>query len=202
MVSEKFSIPQISTGDMLRAAVKAGTPLGQQADAIMTRGELVPDDLMIGIIRERMAQPDTTPGFILDGYPRTIPQAEALNKLLKELARPLDKVVEFQVDEDALVKRSMQRRSCPKCNAVYNLESNPPHHHGICDKCSGELILRPDDQEEVVRKRMTVFRDQTAPLVDFYQRMGILRAVDADRPIDAVAAEVIDLLRRCVKAEN
>ncbi|MHB2018014.1 MAG: adenylate kinase [Candidatus Xenobia bacterium] len=196
MISEKFAIPQISTGDMLRAAVKAGTDLGRKAEAVMKRGELVPDEIVVGIIRERLNNQDAQPGFILDGFPRTIPQAEALNGLLSDLAKPLEKVVEFKVDEEALVKRISQRRTCKSCNAVFNVATNPSQKEDVCDKCGGELELRPDDREEAVRKRMAEYRQKTEPLVSFYQRMGILKPVNADRPIETVAAEVEGLIRQ------
>ena len=196
MVSEKFAIPQISTGDMLRAAVKAGTDLGRKAEAIMKRGELVPDEIVVAIIRERLDRQDAQPGFVLDGFPRTIPQAEALNRLLGGLDKPLNKVVEFQVDEEALVKRISQRRTCKSCNAVFNVVTNPPQQEGVCDKCGGQLELRPDDREEAVRNRMAEYRAKTEPLVSFYKRMGILKPVDADRPIETVAAEVEGLIRQ------
>ncbi len=189
-ISEKYGIPQISTGDMLREAVALKTPLGLKAAPIMQRGELVPDDIVTGIIRERVQKPDCTTGFIFDGYPRTIQQAEALQGILANYGCPLTRVVEFQVDEDAVVQRFGLRLSCRECTAVYNKVSNPPHVEGRCDKCGAELYQRADDREEVVRNRMQVYRSQTSPLVRFYEAVGLLTRINADRPIEAVASDL------------
>jgi adenylate kinase len=189
-VSEKFGVPQISTGDMLREAVALKTPLGQQAAPIMQQGELVPDGIVTGLIKERIQKPDCSSGFIFDGYPRTIQQAEALQAILNSYGCPLTRVVEFHVDEDAVVQRFGLRLSCRDCTAVYNRDTNPPQVEGRCDKCGGELYTRADDREEVVRNRMAVYRSQTAPLVRFYQKAGLLARINADRPIEVVASEL------------
>ncbi|MFO1462666.1 MAG: adenylate kinase [bacterium] len=175
LLQEKWKIPQISTGDMLRAAKQAKTPLGLQAESYMNAGKLVPDEVVIGLIRERLAQPDTREGFILDGFPRTVAQAEALGALLKELNRSLGAVVNLAVPEAELVERLTGRRTCSKCGTGYHLHFSPPKREGVCDRCGGELIQREDDQEATIRKRLKVYEEQTSPLVDYYQRAGLLR---------------------------
>ncbi len=194
---EKYQVPQISTGDLLRAAVAAGTPLGQQAQAIMARGELVPDDLVIGIIRERLAEPDAERGFILDGFPRTVNQAKALDELLTDLDRPLQAAILLEVDEEAIVQRISGRRVCERCGAVYNIYTNPPAKDGICDVCGGPLVQRPDDNEVTVRQRLKVYREQTAPVLDYYRDQGKLQVVPGEGDVDAIFAAlcaVIDAL--------
>ncbi len=194
---EKYRVPQISTGDLLRAAVAAGTPLGQQAKAIMERGELVPDELVIGIIRERLAEPDTENGFILDGFPRTVAQARALDTLLNELGRPLQGAILLDVSEETLVKRISGRRVCQQCGAVYNVYTNPPKQDGVCDACGGPLIQRPDDNEATVRQRLKVYREQTAPVLDYYRDQGRLHVVPGEGSVDEIFAAlcaVIDAL--------
>ncbi len=194
---EKYQVPQISTGDLLRAAVAAGTPLGQQAQAIMARGELVPDDLVIGIIRERLAEPDAERGFILDGFPRTVNQAKALDELLTDLDRPLQAAILLEVDEEAIVQRISGRRVCERCGAVYNIYTNPPEKEGVCDACGGPLVQRPDDNEATVRQRLKVYREQTAPVLDYYRDQGKLQVVPGEGDVDAIFAAlcaVIDAL--------
>ncbi len=194
---EKYQVPQISTGDLLRAAVAAGTPLGQQAKAIMERGELVPDELVIGIIRERLAEDDTQRGFILDGFPRTVNQARALDELLADLDRPLQGAILLEVDEEALVKRISGRRVCERCGAVYNIYSNPPQKEGICDACGGPLIQRADDNEDTVRQRLKVYREQTAPVLEYYRDQGKLHVVAGVGDVDTIfqtLCRVIDAL--------
>ncbi len=194
---EQYQVPQISTGDLLRAAVAAGTPLGQQAQAIMARGELVPDDLVIGIIRERLAEPDAERGFILDGFPRTVNQAKALDELLTDLDRPLQAAILLEVDEEAIVQRISGRRVCERCGAVYNIYTNPPAKDGICDVCGGPLVQRPDDNEVTVRQRLKVYREQTAPVLDYYRDQGKLQVVPGEGDVDAIFAAlcaVIDAL--------
>ncbi len=194
---EQYQVPQISTGDLLRAAVAAGTPLGQQAQAIMARGELVPDDLVIGIIRERLAEPDAERGFILDGFPRTVNQAKALDELLTDLDRPLQAAILLEVDEEAIVQRISGRRVCERCGAVYNIYTNPPAKDGICDVCGGPLVQRPDDNEVTVRQRLKVYREQTAPVLDYYRDQGKLQVVPGEGDVDTIFAAlcaVIDAL--------
>lgn len=173
-----FKIPQISTGDILRQAAKDGTPLGLQAKPIMDAGNLVPDDLVIGLVKERLAQPDASAGFILDGFPRTIPQAEALEKALGELGRKLDAVISLEVPMQLLVERASGRRSCPKDGSVFHVTQNPPKRQGLCDVCGSDLIQRDDDKPEKVEKRMEEYAKKTSPLKDFYRQKGMLKEID------------------------
>jgi adenylate kinase len=184
-------VPHIATGDMLREAVAAGTALGQQAKAAMDRGELVPDDVMVGLVAERLGQPDAKRGFILDGFPRTIPQAAALDRQLDEmLGQSLDRVVSFQVSDAELVRRLTGRRSCPSCQSTYHVISAPPRREGICDRCGSALVQRTDDSEATVRHRLRVYADQTAPLLEHYRRRGLLVSVSGEGAIEAVRAAV------------
>jgi len=185
---ERHGIPQISTGDLLRAAVKAGTPLGERAKSIMAAGKLVDDPTMLGIIRERLAQPDAQQGFILDGFPRTIAQAEGLGQLLQELGTPLDAVVQMEVDYGELVKRISGRRSCMHCGRVFNIHTAPPPPEGCCE--APHLVQRPDDKEETVAKRLEVYDEQTRPLVEYYTAQGLLRMIDADAGVDEVTSRL------------
>ena len=193
-LSGRFGIPQVSTGDLLRAAVKSGTELGQRAKAAMDAGELVSDDIVLGMIRERLGQPDAAPGFILDGFPRNLAQAEALDGLLEQIDAPLDAVVLLDVDFDVLLKRITGRRTCGGCGKVYNVHYLPPKREGVCDECGGELIQRADDNEETVTNRLKVYESQTAPLVAFYEDRGKLKVVGATGGIDDVLAELEDAL--------
>jgi adenylate kinase len=186
----EWGVPQIATGDMLRDAASAGTPLGRQAKSYMDRGVLVPDDVIIGLIAERLAQQDAEHGFILDGFPRTIPQAEALDRLLKDLGRPLDRVILFDVSEPELLRRLTGRRSCPVCQSTYHLVSAPPSQPGICDRCGGTLVQRVDDREDTVRKRLAVYADQTAPLLDYYRNRGLLASVSGEGAVDTIRAAI------------
>ncbi|MCC6272505.1 MAG: adenylate kinase [Deltaproteobacteria bacterium] len=176
LLQEKWKIPQISTGDMLRAAKQAKTPLGLQAETFMNAGKLVPDEVVIGLIRERLAAPDTARGFILDGFPRTVAQAEALGGLLKDLNRRLDAVVNLEVPEAELVERLTGRRTCSNCGTGFHLVFSPPRQAGFCDRCGGSLIQREDDQEATIRRRLKVYLEQTAPLVAYYERAGLLKS--------------------------
>lgn len=185
---ERHGIPQVSTGDLLRAAVKAGTPLGVHAKAIMDAGKLVDDATMLGIIRERLAQPDAQQGFILDGFPRTLAQAEGLEQLLQALGTPLDAVVLMEVDYDKLVKRISGRRSCTNCGRVFNIHTAPPPPEGCC--AAPQLVQRPDDKEETVAKRLKVYDEQTKPLVEHYAAQGLLRMIDADAGVDEVTSRL------------
>jgi adenylate kinase len=193
-LSGRFGIPQVSTGDLLRAAVKAGTELGQRAKAAMDAGELVSDDIVLGMIRERLRQPDAAPGFILDGFPRNLAQAEALDGLLEQIDAPLDAVVLLDVDFDVLLKRITGRRTCGGCGKVYNVYYLPPGQEGVCDECGGELIQRADDNEETVTNRLKVYESQTAPLIAFYEDRGKLEVVGATGGIDNVLAQLEDAL--------
>ncbi|MGD9847954.1 MAG: adenylate kinase [Desulfuromonas sp.] len=194
MLMERYGIPQISTGDMLRAAVKNGTPMGLKAKACMDAGALVPDAVVVGIVEERLRQPDCGAGFILDGFPRTLPQADALQATLVALGKELDAVVSLEVDVDALVERLVGRRSCPSCGAGYHVRFDPPRQEGVCDRCGAGLIQREDDQETTIRKRMEVYRQQTAPLVDYYGKAGLLRSVDGMLPITQVGQALLAVL--------
>ncbi len=194
LIVEKYGIPQISTGDLLRAAVAAGTELGKRAKAAMEAGELVSDDIVLGMIRERLAEPDTEKGFILDGFPRNLAQAEALDRLLDELGKPLQAALLIDVPFDALLKRLTGRLTCEKCGAVYNIYTNPPKQDGICDKCGGKLIHRADDNEETIRNRLQVYEQQTAPLIDYYERQGKLHRIDGEGEIDAIFQAVSAVL--------
>ena len=189
-LAREWRVPQISTGEMLRDAVKAGTPLGRQAQQVMESGGLVSDDVMVGIIADRLRQRDAAPGFILDGFPRTIAQAEALNRLLKDLGQALDGVVYFDVPEAELIRRLTGRRLCRQCQTAYHLVSAPPKREGICDRCGGELYQRDDDSEATVRHRLEVYARQTAPLLDYYRGRGGLTTVKADGDVAAITGAI------------
>jgi adenylate kinase len=177
LLVDRLKVPQISTGDMLRAAVKAGTPLGQEARQYMDRGALIPDGVIIGVVRERLQQPDCAGGYILDGFPRTVAQAEALEKTLAALQTRLDSVVSLEVPTEDLVLRIAGRRTCRNCGAMYHVRFSPSKADGRCDACGGPTYQREDDREETVRRRLGVYADQTAPLIDFYEGRGLLRRV-------------------------
>lgn len=184
---------QISTGDILRAAVAAGTELGKQAQAAMKAGDLVSDDLIMGIMEERLQEDDCKSGYLLDGFPRTIPQAEALKKLLDKMDEKLDAAVEIDVPRDVILDRLTTRRTCTGCGAIYNIKSNPTKVEGICDKCGESVVQRDDETEEAISNRLNVYNDQTAPLVGFYKEEGLLLSVDAtssDSVINAIKAKI------------
>lgn len=193
-IVEKYGIPHISTGDMFRAAMKEGTELGLQAKSFMDKGELVPDEVTIGIVRERLSKEDCQTGFLLDGFPRTVPQAEALENLLVDLDRVIDYVINIQVDKDILMDRLTGRRICKNCGATYHLVFNPPQHEGICDRCGGELYQRADDNEETVQNRLDVNIKQSQPLLDFYETKGYLRSINGQQDIHKVLADIEQLL--------
>lgn len=186
LLCERRGFTHLSTGDLLRKARREGTPLGLEAQAFMDRGELVPDSVIIGMVRETLAELGEG-GVVFDGFPRTVAQAEALDEVLGELGRKVDRVVVLHADDEVLVKRLSGRRSCPECGAVYNVHFNPPVRDGVCDRCGAALTHRPDDRPETVRKRLEVYRAQTEPLVEFYRHHPApLRTVEADRPVDDV----------------
>ena len=195
-IVEKYGIPHIATGDILRDAVAKGTELGKKAKEYMDRGELVPDEIVIGIVKERLKQPDCEKGFLLDGFPRTIKQAEALDEMLKELGKKIDAVIYIDVPEEEVVKRIAYRRVCRNCGAVYNLIYSPPKEDNKCDKCGGELYQRDDDREEVVRQRFKVYMENTAPLIEYYERRGILYRVDGTKSIDEVWQQINGILQK------
>jgi adenylate kinase len=190
MLAQEWRVPQVATGEMLREAVKAGTPLGREAARIMESGALVPDEVMVGLIADRLRQPDAAGGFILDGFPRTIAQAEALNKLLKDLGQSLDAVVYFDVPEAELLRRLTGRRLCRQCQTAYHLVSAPPARPGVCDKCGGELYQRDDDSETTVRHRLEVYTRQTAPLLDYYRGRGVLSSVKGDGDMATIGGAI------------
>lgn len=190
-IVRKHGLIQLSTGDMLRAVVAAGSDLGKEAKRVMDAGQLMPDELMIRMISERIEQPDCRGGFILDGFPRTIPQAEALDRMLAEKGLELDSVIAMKVDEEALVRRITGRYTCANCGAGYHDNFQRPEVDGVCDHCGGtEITRRADDNEETVRTRLVAYRAQTEPILPYYREKGILRSVDGMASIDAVADEI------------
>lgn len=194
-LEERYGIVQLSTGDMLRAAVAAGSEIGRRADAVMKRGELVSDDIVIGVISERIDQPDAARGYILDGFPRTVAQAEALDRLLAGKGSRLDAVVEMQVDDAALVERISGRFSCVSCGEGYHRTFKRPKAEGVCDKCGGtEFRQRADDTAETVASRLKVYHEQTAPLIAYYRARGLLKSVDGMADIDAVTRALEGIL--------
>jgi adenylate kinase len=186
VLAGEWSVPHIATGDMLREAVATDTPLGREAKTYMDRGELVPDDVIVRLIGERLGRPDAARGFILDGFPRTITQAEALGKLLKDLGQELDGVVYFDVSEAELLRRLTGRRVCGQCGATFHLVSAPPPRPGVCGRCEGELYQRADDSEETVRNRLGVYARQTAPLLDYYRGRGLLFPLAGEGAIEEI----------------
>lgn len=191
LMIDKWHIPQISTGDILRAAVREGTALGVEARGFMDRGELVPDRVVIGIIAERLKEDDADKGFILDGFPRTIPQAEALGEILDELGRNIDHVISIDVDDEELVTRLTGRRMCKSCGESFHVVFNPSAKEGVCDRCGGELYQRDDDREETIRQRLAVYRDQTQPLINYYEKQGKVRRIDGTGSIEEIFSRVI-----------
>ncbi len=194
-VSSDRGIPQISTGDILRAAVKKGTPLGQAAKAKMEAGQLVPDDIVCGIVEERIGEPDCNSGFILDGFPRTIPQAEFVDRMLESKGRGHPQVVNIAVDEDVLLKRLTGRRTCSVCGEIYNVYFSPPKVEGVCDKDGGKLLERADDNEQTIRQRLVAYENQTRPLIDRYRQKNLLHEVDGNRDPEAIAKDIIGFLK-------
>ncbi|CAJ1004470.1 MULTISPECIES: adenylate kinase [Bacillales] len=194
-IVKEFGIPHISTGDMFRAAVKNETPLGLEAKSYMDKGLLVPDEIVIGIVRERLAMDDCAKGFLLDGFPRTVPQAEALTATLKELGREIDHVININVRRELLIERLTGRWICPICGASYHTLFNPPKEAGVCDKDGGKLFQRDDDKPEVVAQRLDVNIAQTQPLIDYYVEQGLLRNINGEQDIQVVFAEITSVLR-------
>ena len=191
-LTEKLQIPQISTGDIFRAAVKEGTPMGLKAKEYMEKGELVPDEVVVGVVEERLTKPDLDKGYMLDGFPRTLPQAQALDKILDGQGKNIDHAILVDVPDEELVKRLSGRRTCKNsdCGAMYHVMFNPPKKDGICDKCGSELYQRADDQEATIRERLAVYNSQTAPLIDYYRQKGLLRPVEGVGPIDQIFASI------------
>lgn len=192
----KYGVVQISTGDILRREVKAESDLGQQAKSFMDEGNLVPDDLILGIVEKRIQTEDCAAGFIMDGFPRTVAQAEGFADLLKRNDMIIDAVIELQLDDDVVVKRLTSRRTCsnPECQAIYNVLYSPPKKEGVCDKCGGELIQRSDENEETIRTRLETYATKTEPLVSYYSGHDSYHAVDADRTIEEIMDEIVGIL--------
>lgn len=193
-LSTAFSIPQVSTGDMLREAVKRGTELGKRAKGFMDQGGLVPDDVVIGIVKDRLGAADCGAGFILDGFPRTIPQAQALDRVVAELGKEITAVVSLEVDEGELMQRLGGRRTCSACGAMYHVRFHPPKAAGKCDQCGGDLLQRDDDKEETICARLVEYRRSTEPLIDHYRKTGTVRSVAASGDIDEIFAEISRIL--------
>ncbi len=194
IISERFGIPHISTGDIFREMARRDDELAAEVRSYMERGLLVPDDLVDRIVEERISREDCSRGFVLDGYPRNLHQAEALDSMLADRGWSLSAVLDVEVDDEEVVRRITSRRVCESCGAVYNLLTNPPARPGVCDRCGGRLIQRDDDREEVVRERLRVYREQTAPLIDYYGERGILRVVDGVGSVEEVAQRVARIL--------
>ena len=190
----KYGIPQISTGDILRKAVADGTPLGKEAKSYMNKGELVPDSVVIGLVKERLAQDDCKKGYILDGFPRNTSQAETLDKVLSAMNASIDAALSVDVDKDILMKRLTGRRTCKGCQQMYNVYSSSPKKDGVCDKCGGELFQRDDDKEATIKNRLEVYEKATAPLADYYKRKGILKSVQGEGDIDEIFKKVVSIL--------
>jgi adenylate kinase len=192
-VSSKFGYPKISTGDLLRDAVRNKTALGVQAKAFMDQGQLVPDSVVIGLVKEKLNEPATVKGFLLDGFPRTVAQAQELDKILKGKGQRLDRVINVTVPRSEVVRRLSGRRSCPKCQAVFHMESAPPKREGVCDRCGTTLAQRNDDRKETVETRLTVYDEQTAPLIAYYRERDLLSDLDGAGPIELVQRRLVDL---------
>jgi len=194
MLTEQYQIPQVSTGDILRDAVKKGTAMGLKAKEYMDSGTLVPDEVVIGIIQDRLKQSDCEKGFILDGFPRTVVQAEALDKTLEDMGKKIDHSISIDVDDEELLGRLTGRRTCRSCGAMYHVLFNPSKKEGVCDVCSGELYQRDDDKETTIRNRLNIYKQQTAPLIDYYKKKDILRPIPGTGKIEDIFKKVVDVL--------
>jgi len=193
-ITERYGIPQISTGDMFREHLSKGTELGKKAKEYMDKGQLVPDEIVLGMVEERLKQPDCEKGFILDGFPRTVPQAEALDEMLAKWGKKIDYAIAIEVPDEELVKRLTGRRTCKNCGMMYHVIFKPPKVEGKCDACGGELYQRADDNEETVRNRLKVYHESTAPLIDYYERKGVLHRVDGMGSIDEIFERIVKIL--------
>ncbi|MCI9445942.1 MAG: adenylate kinase [Lachnospiraceae bacterium] len=193
-IADKYSIPHISTGDIFRANLKAGTELGKKAKEYMDQGLLVPDELTCDLVMDRIAQEDCKNGFVLDGFPRTIPQAEALDAALTKIGQNMDYAIDVDVPDENIVNRMSGRRACLNCGATYHIVSIPTKTEGICDRCGSPVVLRDDDQPETVKKRLDVYHAQTQPLIDYYQKQGILKSVDGTQPMEEVFGAIVEIL--------
>jgi len=194
MIAEKYHLPHVSTGDIFRANLKAGTELGMKAKAYMDQGALVPDELTVEILLDRVAQDDCKNGYVLDGFPRTIPQAEVLDRELSKMGDHVDLAIDVNVPDENIVRRMSGRRACLKCGATYHIEHIPPKKEGICDNCGEPLVQRDDDKPETVTKRLQVYHEQTAPLIEYYTKKDILKTVDGTQDMDAVFAAITKLI--------
>ena len=194
MIAEKYGLPHISTGDIFRANIKNGTELGKEAKEYMDKGLLVPDELTVRLLLDRVAKDDCKNGYVLDGFPRTIPQAEVLDEELCKLGEKVDYAVNVDVPDENIVNRMSGRRACLSCGATYHVVSIPPKKEGICDVCGSELVLRDDDKPETVQKRLKVYHEQTQPLIDFYEKKGVLRSVDGTLPMEEVFTAITEIL--------
>ena len=194
MIAEKYGVPHVPTGDIVRANIKNGTELGMEAKKYMDQGLLVPDELTVRILLDRVAQKDCEYGYVLAGFPRTIPQAEVLDGALTELGDKIDYAIDVYVPDENIVRRMSGRRACLTCGATYHIEHIPPRQEGICDKCGSELVLRDDDKPETVKNRLAVYHEQTQPLIDFYEKKGVLRTVDGTLPMEEVFAAITGIL--------
>ncbi|NOZ83840.1 MAG: adenylate kinase [Epsilonproteobacteria bacterium] len=195
MLSEKYALPEISTGDILRAEVKDNTDLGKEAEEYMKKGELVPDAVIIGMMKNRMNCEDCKNGFILDGFPRTVEQADALRKMLKNEGKNVDYVLNIAVPEEKIIRRISGRRSCPECKSVYNIYFNPPKKDAVCDHCGCSLVLRDDDNEETVKSRLSTYNQKTSPLVDYYRKNGVLIEIDGNGTPDKIFEDIVGNLK-------
>ena len=193
-IADKYSIPHISTGDILKEKKKNGTELGKKAKQYMDQGALVPDELTCDLVMDRIQQDDCKNGFVLDGFPRTIPQAEALDAALGKINEKMDYAIDVDVPDENIVNRMSGRRACLNCGATYHLISIPPKLEGICDRCGSEIVLREDDKPETVQKRLKVYHEQTQPLIDYYKNQGILKSVDGTQPMDEVFKAIVTIL--------
>lgn len=194
-IVEELNIPHISTGDMFRSAVSEGTPLGLEAKSYMDQGQLVPDRVTIGIVRERLSKDDCASGFLLDGFPRTVPQAVALDELLQEMSRKLTHIIYIEVEQSELLRRLTGRRICRKCGAAYHVIFAPPQQEDVCDRCGGELYQREDDTDETVKKRLEVNLKGLQDLIEYYEPTGRLQRIDGKQPIESVTKDILSLLR-------
>ena len=193
-IAEKYGVPHISTGDIFRANIKAGTELGMKAKGYMDQGLLVPDEVTIGMLLDRIHQDDCEKGYVLDGFPRTIPQAESLTKALAEMGEAIDFAIDVDVPDENIISRMSGRRACLKCGATYHTQFAPPAKEGVCDACGSELVLRDDDKPETVKNRLKVYHEQTQPLIDYYKEKGVLHTVDGTQTMEAVFKSITEIL--------
>jgi adenylate kinase len=196
LLMDTLGVPQVSTGDILRQALADGTEMGRKAKSFMEQGALVPDEVVIGIIEERLRKSDCARGYILDGFPRTLPQAEALSRALRPLSASLDKVLSVEVPEEDLIRRLAGRRVCRDCGYMFHVDTHPPRESGVCDKCGGALYQRDDDKEDTIRHRLRVYREQTQPLIAYYDKMGLLRRIDGRGAIEEISQRIHHALGR------